>query len=70
MKDPKNKFTENTTLAELLNYPRARDILLKYNLPCLSCPFAKIEMEDLKIENICKMYRIDLGKLLKELNEK
>jgi hybrid cluster-associated redox disulfide protein len=62
------KITEDTTLAELLDDPKAKEILAKYNLPCLSCPFAKMEMEGLKIGDVCKMYDIDIEKLLRELN--
>ena len=62
------KITENTTLAEILKNPEVEKILAKYNLPCLGCPFAKLEMENLKIGEICKMYGIDIEKLLKELN--
>ena len=64
----KHKITENTTLAEILEKPELVEILAKYNLPCLSCPFANLEMENLKIGDICKMYGIDIEKLLKELN--
>jgi len=63
-----NKITKNATLAELLENPEAQKILAKYNLPCLGCPFAKMEMENLKIGDICQMYNIDAEKLLKELN--
>ena len=69
MKETKNKFTENTTLAEILNYPKAKDILSKHNLPCLGCPMAKFEIENLKIGQVCEIYGIDLEKLLEELNE-
>ncbi len=62
------KITKDTTLDELLNNPKAQEILAKYNLPCLSCPFAKLEMENLKIGEVCKMYNIDFQKLLKELD--
>jgi hybrid cluster-associated redox disulfide protein len=62
------KITEDTTLAELLDDPKAKKVLEKYNLPCLSCPFAKMEMEGLKIGDVCKMYDIDIEKLLRELN--
>lgn len=65
-----NKITENATLAEILKLPEADKILAKYNLPCLGCPFAKLEMEDIKIGQICEMYGIDLQELLEELNEK
>jgi len=63
------KITKETTLAEILNLPGAEKILAKYNLPCLSCPFAKMEMENLKIGEICKTYGINAEKLLKELNK-
>lgn len=64
------KITKDTTLAEVLNYSGAKEILAKYNLPCLTCPMAKFEIENLKIGDICKLYGIDSKKLLKTLNEK
>jgi len=64
-----DKITTDTTLAKILKYPEAEKILIKYNLPCLGCPFAKFEMENLKIGEVCKMYNIDLKNLLKELNK-
>ena len=63
------KITKDTTLAEILGKPELVKILTKYNLPCLSCPFAKLEMENLKIGEICKMYNISVERLLRELNE-
>ena len=65
----KKGVTDKTTLAELLKNPEAEKILIKYNLPCLGCPFAKMEMENLKIGEVCKMYGIDSKNLIKELNE-
>ena len=62
------KITKDTTLAEILKFPGAEKILAKYNLPCLSCPFAKFEMENLKIGEVCKMYDINVERLLRELN--
>jgi len=64
----KNKITKNTSLAEILKKPENKKILAKYNLPCLTCPFASMEMEDLKISKICEMYEIDINSLLKDLN--
>lgn len=63
------KITKDATLAEILKHQELEKILIKYNLPCLSCPFAKFEMENLKIGEVCKMYNIDLKNLLKELNK-
>ena len=65
----KDKITKDTTLAEILKHSEAEKILAKYNLPCLGCPFAKFEMENLKIGEVCKTYNIDLKNLLKELNK-
>ena len=62
------KITKDTTLAELLDNQKAKEILVKYNLPCLGCPFAQYEMENLKIGEVCKKYKIDLKNLLKDLN--
>ena len=63
------KITKDTNLSEILKYPELIKILAKYNLPCLDCPFAKSEMENLRIGQVCQMYDIDVKKLLKELNE-
>jgi hybrid cluster-associated redox disulfide protein len=63
-----SKITEDTTLAEILEHPKAKEILGKYNLPCLQCPFAKVEAEELKIGQICQQYGIEKKKLLEELN--
>jgi len=64
------KITEETILAEILKIPDAQEILAKYNLPCLSCPMAKFEIEKLKIGQVCQMYGLDIDNLLKELNKK
>jgi len=63
-----NKIRKETTLDEILKNPEAEKILVKRNIPCVGCPFAKLEMENLKLGDICQMYGIDIEKLLKELN--
>ncbi len=62
------KFTKDSILADILENPGSQEILAKYNLPCLTCPFAKMEMEKLKIGEVCQQYGIDTDNLLKELN--
>lgn len=62
-------ITKDTTLAKILEFPEGKKILEKYNLPCLSCPFAKYEMENLKISEVCKMYGINFKKLLRDLSK-
>lgn len=64
------KVTENTAVADILKLPGAEEILAKYNLPCLTCPLAKFEVEKLKIGQVCQIYGLDIKNLLKELNEK
>ena len=61
---------KNSILAEILKNPKAEEILAKYNLPCLTCPMARFEIENLKLGEVCKMYKINLEKLLEELNKK
>lgn len=63
------KITGNTTLAEILKKPGAKEILTKHKIPCLICPFAQNEMEELKLDDICKMYNMDIVKILKGLNK-
>ena len=65
----KEKITKDTTLAEVLGDPEFGKVLAKHKLPCLSCPFARFEMEKLKLGKICQMYNIDSGKLLEDLNK-
>ena len=62
------KITEKTILADILEDRKMAEILAKYNLPCLSCPFAKYEVEQLKIGDVFKQYGIKSEKLLEELN--
>ena len=62
-------ITKNTTLAKVLEQPNGEKILAKYEVPCLTCPMAKFEIEQLKLGDVCKTYGINLEKLLKELNK-
>ena len=63
------KITKETILAEIVKDQEMADILVKHNLPCLTCPFGKIEMEKLKIGEVCQMYGLDIDKLLADLNK-
>ncbi len=71
MKNKKNikKITKNTTLAEILDFPGTSEILIKYNVPCLSCPLARFELSMLRLSDICNKYSINIEELLKELNK-
>jgi len=64
------KITKDTILSNILKEPGAEKILVKYNFPCLTCPLGKMEIEMLKIGDVCKAYDINLQKVLKDLNKK
>jgi hypothetical protein len=66
----KTKITKDTTLAEILEILGAEEILAKHGVPCVACPYAKMEMDKLKLGEVCKMYGIKLDGLLKDLNKK
>ena len=63
------EFTDKTTLEEVLEFSGVEDVLLKYDVPCLGCPMAKMEMQNLTVGQICSNYDIDQEKLLAALND-
>ena len=63
------KITKDTVLEKVLEIKGAEKILSNYNFPCLTCPMAQLEMNSLKLGDICSMYGIDLEKVLKELDK-
>jgi len=62
-------ITKDTILSEIMRDKKSQAVLSKYNLPCLSCPFAKMEMDNLKLGDVCQMYGLDLEGLLTELSK-
>jgi hypothetical protein len=62
------KITQKTTLDKILEKKGGGEVLMKNGVPCLSCPMVSMEMDKLKIGEVCKMYELDLDKILKELN--
>ncbi len=62
------RITSKTTLAKILEKKGAEEILAKHNVPCMSCPLASLELEKLEIGKVCKMYGLNLKKIIKELN--
>lgn len=63
------KITKDTTLSGILDISGAEEILAKHKVPCLTCPMAKFEMQQLKLGDVCKMYGISAEGLLKDLNK-
>lgn len=64
------KITEGMTLAEVLEQPGAEEVLSKHRLPCLHCPMSRLEMGNLKLGDVARMYGLDLKGMLKDLNRK
>ena len=62
------KITSKTTLEKILEIKGADEILANNGVPCLSCPMASLEIDKLEIGKVCKMYGLNLKKILKELN--
>ena len=62
-------ITKETTLEKIIAQKGGEEILHKNNVPCVSCPMAPMELSDLKIGDVCKMYKLNLAKILKELNK-
>jgi hypothetical protein len=64
------KITAKTTLAKILEMKNGEEILHKFGVPCMSCPMAKFEIEELQIGQVCKMYDLPLKEIIAELNKK
>ena len=62
------KITKISTLEKIIEKRGAAKILAKNGVPCLSCPMAQFEIDKLKIGDVCKMYGLNLKKIIKELN--
>ena len=63
------EITKETTLEEIMKIENAEEILTKHGVPCVTCPMAKMEMQFLKIGEICENYGLDLNKILEDLNK-
>jgi hypothetical protein len=69
MSEKSKKINENTVLGDAIALKGADKVMHDNKVPCMHCPMAKMEMDTLKIGQICKMYGLDEKKLIKELNE-
>ena len=63
------KVTKNATLEKILEIKNGGKILAKNGVPCMGCPMAQFEIDKLKIGEVCKMYKLDLEKILTDLNK-
>jgi len=63
------KITNKTTLAKIVEKKGGAEVLMKNNVPCLGCPMAAMEIDKLKIGEVCKNYGLNLEKILEDLNK-
>jgi hypothetical protein len=63
------KIGAGATLAKIIEKKGAAKILSENGVPCLSCPMSQFEIDKLKIGKVCKMYGLNLEKILKDLNK-
>jgi hypothetical protein len=61
-------INEKTTLKQILEVPGSEEVLNKHQVPCLFCPMAGREMEELTIGQIAEVYGLNLNEILKDLN--
>jgi hybrid cluster-associated redox disulfide protein len=58
-------ITKDMTMAEIVRlYPQTLEIFNKYGMDCLECQLAELE----KLEYSAGMHKLDMDKLLEELN--
>ena len=62
-------ITSKTTLKKIIEKKGGAEVLMKNGVPCLACPMSQFEIDKLQIGKVCKMYGLNLGKILKELNK-
>jgi len=62
-------INQETVIGEILDVEGVEPILKKHSFPCVHCPMARMEMDTLKIGDVCQMYSINSKPLLDELNK-
>ncbi len=65
-----HKKIKNKPLKELLKDEDILGILIEEGIPCLTCPFLPLEMNNITLLDIAKIYNLDLDKILKKIKER
>lgn len=63
------KVTKKTKLGKLLKMKGMKKILTKYNVPCVSCPLADFEVDNLELGEVCKIYDLPEKEIILEINK-
>jgi len=62
------KVDRHTKLGKLMKMRGIEKILAKYNVPCISCPIAKQEMDFLELGYLCDIYGLKEKEMILEIN--
>lgn len=60
---------KDTKLGEILEKQEAAKVLAQNKVPCLGCPMANIEMDQITLAQICEAYGLDYEKIKEDLKE-
>lgn len=63
------KISKDITLEKILDLKSGEKILTKHGVPCVTCPMAKFEISQLKLEDVTNIYGLDLDGILTDLNK-
>lgn len=63
------KVDEHTKLGKIMKIRGMEKILTKFSVPCVSCPMAKMEIDNLEIGDVCNMYGLKKKELILEINK-
>jgi len=63
------KVDKHTKLGKIMKMKGMEKILTKYNVPCVSCPMAKMEIDSLEIGYVCKLYGLPEKEIILEINK-
>ncbi len=63
------EITKQTKLGEIMELKGANEVLSEHDVPCVSCPMAQFEMNELTLGQICENYDLDAEKLIEELSK-
>jgi hypothetical protein len=63
------KINKETSLEKLLENREAAAVLAEHQVPCMGCPMASIEMDQLTLGQVCETYGLDFEEIREDLEE-
>lgn len=65
----KMKYSDKSTLGEVLNHKKGQELLGKYHVPCISCHMAASELDSLTLKDLAGAYGVNIKGLINDLNK-